>query len=66
MAVDALNIHYEADIPTPTSTPTGIDATIMTIDDDGARRYFDLQGRQLNGKPDESLFIDNGRKVLVK
>ena len=63
---DALNILYDADIPTPTSTPTGIDATIMTIDDDGTRRYFDLQGRLLNGKPDESLFIDNGRKVLVK
>jgi len=63
---DALNILYDADIPTPTAIPTGIQPTIQTIDTDGTSRYFDLQGRMLNGKPDKGLYIENGKKVLVK
>ena len=63
---DALNILYDADIPTPTDTPTGILPTIQTIDADGSSRYFDIQGRMLNGKPDKGLYIENGKKVLVK
>ena len=63
---DALNILYDADIPTPTDTPTGILPTIQTIDADGSSRYFDIQGRMLNGKPDKGLFIHNGRSIMIK
>ena len=63
---DALNILYEADIPTPPSTPTGIQPTIQTIDADGTSRYFDLQGRMLNGKPEKGVFIKDGKKVAIK
>ena len=41
--------------------PTGI-TTIRTIESDGTSRYFDLQGRQLNGKPDKGVYIVNGKK----
>ena len=61
---DALNILYDADIPTPSSTPTGIVPTIQTIDVDGTNRYFDLQGRLLNGKPVKGVYIENGKKVV--
>ena len=61
---DALNILYEADIPTPTATPTGIQPTIKTIEADGTSRYFDLNGRMLDGKPDKGLYIHNGKKVI--
>ena len=37
---------------------------IQTIDADGTSRYFDLQGRMLNGKPDKGLYIKNGRKFV--
>ena len=36
---------------------TGIEATFRTIDTDGTNRYFDLQGRMLNGKPEKRLFF---------
>ena len=61
---DALNILYDADIPTPTATPTGIQPTIKTIEADGTSRYFDMQGRLLNGKPDKGLYIEDGKKVI--
>ena len=60
---DALNILYNADIPTPTATPTDIQPTIKTIEADGTSRYFDLQGRMLDGKPDKGLYIENGKKI---
>ena len=63
---DALNILYEADIPIPSSVPTGILPTIQTIEADGTSRYFDLQGRMLNGKPNKGLYIENGRKFVVE
>ena len=61
---DALNILYHADIPTPSSDPTGIVPTIQTIEADGTSRYFDLQGRMLNGKPNKGVYIENGKKVI--
>ena len=61
---DALNILYEPDIPTPVATPTGIQPTIKTIEADGTSRYFDLQGRMLNGKPDKGLYIENGKTII--
>ena len=45
---------------------TGIEATFCTIDTDGTNRYFDLQGRMLNGKPEKGLYIGDGKKVLVR
>ena len=41
------------------STETGI---IRTVESDGTSRYFDLQGRQLNGKPEKGIYIVNGKK----
>ena len=63
---DAVNIRYEADIPTPSNYTTGIQPTICTIEADGTNRYFDLQGRMLSGKPAKGLYIDHGRKVIGK
>ena len=61
---DALNILYNADIPTPVATPTGIQPTIKTIEADGTSRYFDLNGRMLSGKPSaKGVYINNGKKV---
>jgi hypothetical protein len=59
---DALHILYDADIPS--STATGINPIIKTIEADSTSRYFDLQGRMLNGKPDKGLYIKNGRKFV--
>ena len=43
---------------------TGID-TIETIDEDGTRRYYDLQGREVDGST-KGIVIKNGKKVLNK
>lgn len=45
--------------------PTGITA-IQTVDLDGTERYYDLNGRQLPGRPDHGLYIKNGRKYGAK
>ena len=64
--VEASNgIIFHPDIPMP--TPTGIKElegyTIQTIEADGSSRYFDLQGRMLDGKPaQKSIFIKDGKK----
>ncbi|MBO7045216.1 MAG: hypothetical protein J6W38_02530 [Prevotella sp.] len=63
---DAFNILYNADIPTPSSVPTGILPTIQTIEADGTSRYFDLQGRMLNGKPNKGVYLENGKKFIAK
>ena len=51
-----------------TDTTTGINEldgySVHTIDADGTHRYFDLQGRPLNGKPDKCLYIENGKKIM--
>lgn len=61
------NLGYEPTIPYPaSSTPTGIEPTIRAIDTDGTSRYFDLQGRMLNGKPVRGLYIENGKKIIKK
>jgi hypothetical protein len=57
------NLRFEGVIPYIGSTPTGVQPTIVAIDADGTCRYFNLQGRQLNGKPDKGLYIENGKKV---
>ena len=58
------NMDYEGDIPFTESIPTGIQPTIRTIDAEGINRYFDLQGRMLNGKPDRGIYIENGKKTM--
>jgi hypothetical protein len=36
------------------------------VDADGTSRYFDLQGRLLNGKPLKGLYLNNsGKKVII-
>ena len=44
---------------------TDIDS-IETIDEDGTHRYYDLNGRELPGKPDKGIYIYNGKKVVIK
>jgi hypothetical protein len=44
---------------------TGID-TIHTIDLDGTERYYDLNGRQLEGRPEKGIYIYNGKKYVKK
>lgn len=40
---------------------------IKTIDLDGTERYFDLNGRLLNGKPTKrGIYIQNGKKIMIK
>ena len=43
---------------------TGID-TIRTVDTDGTERYFDLNGRELPGKPESGIYIHNGKKIMI-
>ena len=62
--VNSDNLDYEATIPYIESASTGIQPTIQTIDADGTSRYFDLQGRLLNGKPVKGLYIENGKKII--
>ena len=39
----------------------GIDS-ILTIDHDGTERWYDLNGRELPGKPQRGIYIHNGQK----
>ena len=63
-------VTFHGDIPFPTIVPTDINQlegyTIQTVDADGTRRYFDLQGREINGTPDKGLFIYDGKKVVKR
>lgn len=44
---------------------TAID--LVTTPDEGEGRWFDLQGRQLDGKPSKKgLYIRNGKKMIIK
>ena len=42
------------------------DAVTMSEDHSDAAPYFDLQGRRLMGKPSRGLYIQDGKKYLVK
>lgn len=43
------------------------DVTVIhVIDRDGDDRYFDLNGRQLPGKPDSGIYIHRGAKHIAK
>lgn len=39
---------------------------IRTIDADGTERYYDMNGRQLNGKPQKGMYIHQGKKYINK
>ena len=54
---------YHSDGDMPAHDETGI---LHTIDNDGTHRYFDLQGRQLDGKPGKGIYIDNFKKYISK
>ncbi|MBR5747757.1 MAG: hypothetical protein IKY01_03110 [Prevotella sp.] len=60
------NLGYDGNIPYINYSPTGIQPTFHIIDTDGTHSIYDLQGRLLNVKPDKGLFIENGKKVVVK
>lgn len=40
--------------------------TIRLIDGDGTERYYDLNGRELPGKPERGVYIYKGKKYLSK
>ena len=58
------NLGYEGNIPYNQDATSVIQPTIRAIDADGTSRYFDLQGRMLNGTPVKGLYINNGKKVI--
>jgi hypothetical protein len=45
---------------------SAIQPVIRTIDRNGTERYFDMNGRLLNGKPQKGIYIHNGRKYTNK
>ena len=60
------DLSYEPVIPYIEDITVGIQPTIIAIEADGTSRYFDLQGRMLNGKPAKGAFIENGKKIINK
>ena len=58
------NLGYEGNIPFNQDATSVIQPTIRAIEADGTSRYFDLQGRMLNGTPVKGLYINNGKKVI--
>ena len=40
--------------------------TIRTIDLDGTEHYYDINGRELPGKPEKGVYILNGKKYISK
>ena len=48
-----------------TDETDGID-TIRTIDSDGTERYYDLNGRELPGKPQRGVYIKDDKKYVGK
>lgn len=46
---------------------TGISKTVVrTIDNDGTQNYYDLNGRRLPGRPQQGIYIYNGKKYSAK
>ena len=39
---------------------------IVATPNDNKTEYFDLQGRRLNDKPSKGIYIQNGKKVVIK
>jgi len=56
-------IEIETTFPTSITQPDVLsDATSQHQD----QSLYDLQGRRLNGKPQKGVFIQNGKKVVIK
>jgi len=41
-------------------------AVLRTTDADGTQHYYDLSGRRLSGKPQQGMYIYNGKKYMNK
>ena len=52
--------------PDEGSGPNAIEPVVRTIDCNGTERYFDMNGRLLNGKPQKGIYIYNGKKYTNK
>ncbi len=63
-------LQNEGGLAAPRLSMDMIDATeietIETIDLDGTARYYDLNGRELPGKPEKGFYIHNGKKYYNK
>lgn len=59
------NLRFHGDITVAAPSVTGFKPTFQTVDADGTSRYFDFQGRQLNGKPDKGYYIKDGIKRVA-
>lgn len=57
---------YDGDDNIPDDDLTDITPTFRTLDADGSSRYFDLQGRQIDNKPQHGMFINNNKKTIIK
>ena len=44
----------------------GQTTAVASINTSGNATVYDLQGRQLQGKPEHGIYIQNGRKVVIK
>ena len=58
-------MQFDSDLPGYDDS-SGINPVIHTIDRNGTDRYYDLQGRQLSGKPAKGVYINNGKKIVIK
>ena len=47
------------------SETDAVEPLLHTIDRDGTHRYFDLQGRPLEHRPDKGIYIEQGRKTAA-
>lgn len=60
-------IAFEGDIPIIEETDvTAVEPTFRVVDEDGTSRCFDLQGRLIKDKPAKGVYINKGKKVVVK
>lgn len=60
------DLIYIGDLIGGADGATGIVPAIRTIDRDGTQQFFDLQGRKLSEKPGKGIFIENGKKHVVR
>lgn len=60
------DLIYIGDLIGGADGATGIVPIIRTIDRDGTQQFFDLQGRKLSEKPGKGIFIENGKKHVVR
>ena len=61
---DMPDLLFVGDIQPSKGGTTAIAPSIHTIDADGTHRYYDLKGRQLKGKPQKGIYIENGIKYV--